>query len=98
MLKSRLSSTATAGVIALASVLLSGCLSTIKASSDQVQQCPRPAQPDQRLLAPACEYRLAGTDPADTDDIGTVTHNNQCARQNRDLLIEFQSWQKGIKQ
>lgn len=49
-------------------------------------------------MAPTCFYLPVGTDPDDTDDIGTVTHNNQCARQNRDLLIEFQNWQKGINQ
>ncbi|MNP10819.1 hypothetical protein D3C76_1029820 [compost metagenome] len=54
--------------------------------------------PDQRLLAPACDYRQAGADPADTDDIGTVTYNNQCARQNRNLLIEWQRWHKEIRQ
>lgn len=61
-------------------------------------QCPKPAQPDQRLLAPVCDYRQAGLDPADTDDIGTVTFNNQCARQNRDLLVEWQIWNKEIHQ
>ena len=98
MWTSRLSSTATAGVIALASALLIGCSSTTAAYSAQTAQCPKPALPDQRLLAPACEYLQAGLDPADTDDIGTVTHNNQCARQNRDLLVEWQTWHKEIQQ
>lgn len=45
-------------------------------------------------MAPVCSYLPVGTDPEDTDDIGTVTHNNQCARQNRDLLVEWQRWHK----
>lgn len=49
-------------------------------------------------MSPPCYYLPAGTDPDDTDDIGTITHNNQCARQNRDLLIEWQTWSKEIKQ
>lgn len=57
-------------------------------------QCPKPAEPDARLLAPVCEFRRAGEDPADTDDIGTVTHNNRCARQIRALLREWQTWHK----
>lgn len=94
MSRNRSSSTVIAGVIAIASLLTTGCSSTMKASSDQIQQCPKPSQPDQRLLAPVCSYLPVGTDPEDTDDIGTVTHNNQCARQNRDLLIEWQRWHK----
>lgn len=58
------------------------------------QQCPKPPEPDQRLLAPACEFRQAGQDQADTDDIGVVTYNNRCARQVRALLIEWQLWHK----
>ena len=98
MWESRLSSIATAGVIALASALMIGCSSTMKASSDQIQQCPKPAKPDQRLLSPTCFYLPVGTDPDDTDDIGTITHNNQCARQNLNLLIEWQKWHRGINQ
>jgi hypothetical protein len=98
MWKRRLSSIATAGVIALASFLMTGCSSTTKAYSVPIKQCPKPVQPDQRLLSPPCFYLPVGTDPEDTDDIGTVTHNNQCARQNRNLLIEWQRWHKEIKQ
>lgn len=94
MWKNRLSSIAIVGAIAAASLLMTGCSSTTKAYSAQNQQCPKPAQPDQRLLAPVCSYLPVGTDPEDTDDIGTVTHNNQCARQNRNLLIEWQRWHK----
>lgn len=61
------------------------------------QQCPKPPEPDQRLLAPACEFRQAGQDQADTDDIGVVTYNNQCARQARALLVEWQRWYKESK-
>lgn len=49
-------------------------------------------------MAPACYYLPVGTDPDDIDDIGTVTHNNQCARQNRKLLVEWQTWSKEINQ
>lgn len=49
-------------------------------------------------MAPPCYYLPAGTDPFDTDDIGTVTYNNQCARQNRALLIEWQTWRKELSQ
>lgn len=52
--------------------------------------------PDSRLLEPACDYEMAGTDSADTLAIGSITRNNACARQNRARYQELQRWTKEI--
>lgn len=84
------SSTATAGVIALAVFLLSGCSSTTKPSA--LTQCPRPPQPDQRLTEAPCAFVRVESDQGDPLAIVTITKNNQCARVIREHYTELQRW------
>ena len=91
MLIAKSSSTVTAGAIALAAFLLSGCSSTTPALELETQ-CPKPEKPDRRLTEPPCAFiRLEG-EQGDPLAIVTITKNNQCARVIRERYTELQRW------
>ena len=92
MSSAKSSSTVTAGAIALAVFLLSGCTSTTPALEQS--QCPRPPTPDRRLTEPPCAFLKIEHDQGDPLAIVTITKNNQCAKVIRERYLELQRWNK----
>lgn len=90
MLIAKSSSTVTAGAIALAVFLLSGCSYTTEQSAPT--QCPRPPQPDQRLTEKPCAFIRLESEQGDPLAIVTITKNNQCARLISERYTELQRW------
>ena len=87
------SSSVTAGAIALAACLMSGCSSTMPALELETQ-CPKPERPDRRLTETPCVFMRIDRDQADPLAIVLITKNNQCARQIREHYTELQRWTK----
>lgn len=72
--------------------LLTGCAHTTE-PSDFLAQCPKPAQPDQRLLETPEDFAPA-SGGLDTDLLPIATHNNIVGKDARDRLVELQRWIK----
>lgn len=98
----RLSSTAIALMLASALCLQAGCSSTTPvapAKPQALRECPKPQQPDPRLLEDPIPFQpLPAGDTNDADAIPTVTANNLGGRQNYDRYVELIRWVKGRSQ
>lgn len=98
MLTERLSSIATALLIVASSLLLSSCGSTTKQPAYPVE-CPKPAQPDPRLLEPAAEMlAIPAVDSPDDVVIDYMVQNNQACRAVYRRYGELQNWVRGRAQ
>jgi hypothetical protein len=84
-------------LLASASFLLTGCASTTSPVAYPVE-CPKPAQPDPRLLAPPATPQGLPYPATDTDAVAIVTANNLSCRADRARFAELQTWLKGRSQ
>lgn len=98
MLIEKLSSTATALLIAASSLLLSSCGYTTKQPAYPTE-CPKPAQPDPRLMEPVSNMlAIPAVDSPDDVVIDYMVQNNQACRQNTVRYDELQQWLRGRAQ
>lgn len=99
MSRKKSSSTGTALWLASALCLLSGCASTTAAVVERPATCPKPAQPDPRLLEDPLPFtELPDAAVSDSDSISIITQNNLGAKQNHDRYVELIRWIKGRAQ
>lgn len=95
MLIEKLSSTATALLIVASSLLLSSCGSTTKQPAYPVE-CPKPAQPDPRLMEPVIEMQaIPAVDSPDDVVIDYMVQNNRACLRNTERYDELQDWLRG---
>ena len=98
MLIEKLSSTATALLIAASSLLLSSCASTTSQPAYPTE-CPKPPQPDPRLMEPVSNMlAIPAVDSPDDVVIDYMVQNNQACRQNTERYDELQQWLRGRAQ
>lgn len=98
MLIEKLSGTATALLIGASSLLLSSCGSTTKQPAYPTE-CPKPAQPDPRLMEPVIDMlAIPAVDSPDDVVIGYMAQNNQACRRNTERYDELQQWLRGRAQ
>lgn len=98
MLIEKLSSTATALLIVALSLLLSSCASTTSPPAYPVE-CPKPAQPDPRLLEPVTKMvAIPAVDSPDDEVIAYMAYNNQACLRNTQRYDELQQWLRGRAQ
>lgn len=92
MLIEKLSSTATALLIVASSLLLSSCASTTKQPAYPTE-CPKPAQPDPRLMEPVlAPIPIPAVDSPDDVVIDYMVQNNQSCKRNTERYSELQHW------
>lgn len=90
MLNVKLRNTATALILASASFLLSSCGSTTVQPALPAE-CPKPQQPDPRLMEEPLEFiELPESEALDTDILPDITRNNRAFEQNRTRYLELQ--------
>ena len=94
----KLSNTAIALTLVSAVFLLTGCAST----TNQVAypaECPKPAQPDPRLMEEPLEFvELDEIEQLESDALPTITTNNRAFERNRTRYKELQLWIRGRAQ
>lgn len=87
-------STATLCALLILSAILTGCASTTDRLAYPAQ-CPKPEQPDDRLVEDACAYTPITLEMTQLEREAATIANNKCARQVRDRYVELQRWVRG---
>lgn len=87
-------STVTLTALLILFATASGCASTT-VPLDYPAQCPKPEQPDDRLMAAPCQFEVAAAGMSRVQVEAVTISNNQCARQIREFYSELQTWVRG---